>query len=154
MSEIWNKQKSKGDFGEYLVKQYLLRKGHKVQDLSNNPDYWEVDIDFLVDEQFYCEVKSDYVTGRTGNLFLEYQILYKNGKKADGYFNKSKAEYLFYLDMKNKILHCYNFAELREYVEKTKPITRTCNDGYKVVYGYCVPVNAVPHQKDTVQEAG
>ena len=145
----WHMQKSKGDTGQLLVKQYLQTRGHKVKDLSNNPEYWAKDIDFLVDDTFYMQLKTDYRCGKTGNLFLQHELEYFLGDTKEGWFHTSGANYLLYLDIRNGILYLYRLEKLREYVRTHKVISRCCRDANKIVYGYCVPI--VELRKEGIQ---
>ena len=134
MSYLWEKQKAKGDKGEELIIEFMQNRGHEVIDLSNDKRYSEPDIDFQIAGKF-VELKTDYKMSRTNNLFLETKIEYYNGTSAEGYFAKSKAEYLFYLDINNKELYIYNFEDLRKLVQSGNYQTRTAKDGYKTIYG-------------------
>lgn len=145
----WHMQKSKGDTGQLLVKQYLQRRGHTVKDLTNQSQYWAKDIDFLVDGQYYMEVKTDYRCGKTGNLFLQHELEYWNGETKEGWFHISQADYILYLDIRNGILYLYSLDALREYVRTHKVISRCCRDSNKFVYGYCVPI--VELRKEGIQ---
>lgn len=138
----------RGEQGERAVINTMISRGHTVEDLTSNKEFFEKDIDFIVSGKT-CELKTDYVIGRTGNLFLEDYMEYtKDFSRRSGFFNTSEAEFLFYLDAKNKVLYIYDFEQLRAYVKENSAFIkrRSCNDGYKVIYGYCLNKDAVNHQ--------
>ena len=135
---------SRGKKGESYVRTLMGRRNHTVEDVSND---FSIGFDFYVDDR-KCELKTDNVINYTENLFLEDYMDYMEGGRAQGWLNTSKAEYLFYLDEKNYNLYIYILDELRDYVNKNKcyiPV-RSKDDGYKVVYGYCLDKDAVRHQ--------
>lgn len=45
--------------GEYELKKYLRANGKKVVDVSEEPEYWEKDIDLIVNGETTIEVKWD-----------------------------------------------------------------------------------------------
>ena len=47
-----------GKQGEALFKQIMQDKGYQVQDVSDNPDYWSKDIDFVITSPFTGETKT------------------------------------------------------------------------------------------------
>ena len=56
----------------------MREKGYEVIDVSNNPDYYHKDIDFIIKSPFSGEVKSfevkfDTRINQTNNLYLEIE---------------------------------------------------------------------------------
>lgn len=143
----------RGALGERAVIDLMVSRGHQVVDIRADKDAQNSDIDFLIDGVL-CELKTDFVCWRTGNLFLEDILLYSNNTDAQGWFRKTEAEFLFYLDWENKQLHIYRMADLRAYICEHKRETplKFVDDGYKRVYGYCVPISALAHQLIALQE--
>lgn len=136
----------RGKKGEEKVMEIMKQRGHNIVDLTANAQYFDLDIDFLVGGRS-CELKTDYVISRTGNLFLEDYMRYDDGNYGEGYYRKSQAEYLFYYDIKSDILYIYPFEELRKYISSTPGIpVRSLEDANKTVYGYCLNKDAVEHQ--------
>ena len=83
-------------------------RGYTVEDVSNNPQYWYKDIDFIVTsstsgETKTFEVKWDTKVNTTGNLFLEYESLYSKGGK--GWFEFCEADFLAYGDAITKVFY-------------------------------------------------
>ncbi len=134
----------RGKRGENYVRDLMARRNHKVIDVSDN---YDIGFDFFVDDM-KCELKTDYVINQSGNLFLEEYMDYFKGGRTQGWFKTSKATHLLYLDEKSKTLYIYLLDSLRDYVkENIGYLTlRSLDDGYKTVFGYCVPIDAVPHQ--------
>ena len=152
---IWTEQKSIGDAGERIIKQYMELKGNEVEDISMNPAYWEQDIDFIINSRT-VEVKTDNIISSSGNLFLEYEIEHypegKLSKRDKGWFSKCKAEYLFYYDIRKDILRVYELNDLKEYINNhyvsTIQHTDCYDNGYiRIINGYKVAADDVPHTK-------
>lgn len=125
----------------------MIDRGHTVDDLTCNKECFAADIDFNISGRT-CELKTDYVINRTGNLFLEDYLVYTDGRYDGGYLRKSKAEYLLYFDIKGSVLYIYPFSELKQYIKENCgyiPI-KVRNDGFKKVYGYCLDKDKVEHQ--------
>ncbi len=108
---------TKGRTGEILFKQRAEQLGYTVQDVSNNPDYWYKDIDFIltspttgVTKTF--EVKWDSCIGRTGNLYLEETNVHSRG--GIGWFNFCQADYIAYGDAANKRFYIIPREELKK----------------------------------------
>jgi hypothetical protein len=62
-------------------------RNYRVIDVSNNPDYWSKDIDFIVTsptsgETKTFEVKWDSRINSTANLNLELSNIHSNGGKG------------------------------------------------------------------------
>lgn len=108
---------NKGRYGEILFKQRAEALDYKVEDVSNNPDYWYKDIDFIVTSPTTgavktFEVKWDSCIGRTGNLYLEETNIHSKG--GEGWFNFCQADYIAYGDAKAKIFYIIPREELKK----------------------------------------
>ena len=90
-----------GKEGERLFKEVMEARNYDVQDVSNNPDYWHRDIDFIItspttgDTKTF-EVKWDSRINKTGNLYLERASIHSKG--GLGWFEFCEADYLAYGD--------------------------------------------------------
>ena len=121
-----------GKQGEQLFQQKLQNKGYTVEDVSNNPNYWNKDIDFIVTSPTTgavktFEVKWDSRINKSGNLYLELVNMYSKGTK--GWFDFCQADYLAYGDAANSIFYIIPLLELRERVKKLpKQIAQCGND--------------------------
>lgn len=145
--------------GEQELKDWFRSQGHYVIDVSDNPQFWDKDIDLLVthkdtiEEPTTIEVKWDTKIAKTGNLFLEHNQVkidtwgYEQ-EKEDGWFRFCKAGLLFYGDAVNKCYYVFKFKELKDYVFKHKNNWREgmAKDYYfwgdlrKVSFGWLVPL--------------
>ena len=109
-----------GKQGEKLFQQQMQNKGYKVEDVSNNSDYWNKDIDFIVTSPTTgavktFEVKWDSKLNKTGNLYLE--LVNVNSKGGCGWFEFCQADYLAYGDATTQTFYIIPLLELREKVQ-------------------------------------
>ena len=121
-----------GKLGEQLFQQKMQNKGYTVEDVSNNPDYWYKDIDFIITSPTTgavksFEVKFDSRINKTGNLYLE--LVNIHSKDTKGWFDFCQADYLVYGDSLKQIFYVISLEELRERVKKLpKQIAQCGND--------------------------
>ncbi len=123
-----------GKQGERLFANIMELRNYKVQDVSNNPAYWEKDIDFIITSPTSGEVKTfevkwDQCINRTGNLYLEIANVHSKGHQ--GWFQFCQADYLAYGDAVAQIFYIIPMAELRERVKQLP--TRTAQCGFDSV---------------------
>lgn len=133
-----------GKEGELLFQQVMIARGNQVQDVSNNPDYWPQDIDFIITsttgETKTFEVKWDSRMGSTGNLFLEIRNPRSKQWNGQGWWPHCKADYLVYGDSANRIFYCFPLLELRERVKGLSLRYKSTNDYSE---GYLLPLDKV-----------
>ena len=103
---------------ELKFAEMMKNRGYEVEDVSQNSEYFDMDIDFIVSSPATglvktCEVKCDTRIHRTGNLFLETWSKYGNGL---GWWNCCKADYLVYCDAENEIFYIFELDALRKRV--------------------------------------
>ena len=120
-----------GKQGERLFKQIMESRNYTVEDVSNNENYWDKDIDFLVTSSTSgltktFEVKWDSRINRTGNLYLELTNIRSKGGK--GWFEFCQADYLVYGDACARTFYVIPLQELRKRVD-TLPF-RSARCGY------------------------
>lgn len=121
-----------GKQGEMLFQQQMQNKGYKVEDVSNNSDYWNKDIDFIVTSPTTgavktFEVKWDSRLNKTGNLYLE--LVNVNSQGGCGWFEFCQADYLAYGDATTNTFYIIPLLELREKVQHMpKQIAQCGND--------------------------
>ena len=120
---------SKGRAGELLFKEIMQARAYQVEDVSNNPDYWHKDIDFVITSPTTgavktFEVKWDSCINSTGNLYLELTNIHSRGGK--GWFNFCQADYLAYGDAVNKVFYIIPFADLKERVAQMQCRVARC----------------------------
>lgn len=112
---------SNGKYGEQLFQQKMQQQGHTVQNVSDNPDYWTKDIDFIVTSSTSgltksFEIKWDSKIKNTGNLYLELTNVHSKGGK--GWFNFCEADYIAYGDAKKRLFYVISLSQLRERVKQ------------------------------------
>ena len=110
-----------GKQGERLFAQIMRNRNYTVVDVSNNPDYWSKDIDFIITsptsgETKTFEVKWDSRISRTGNLYLELSNV--NSKDGIGWFSFCEADYIAYGDAARRKFYIIPLLELKERVEQ------------------------------------
>lgn len=123
-----------GKQGERLFKEIMDARGYKVQDVSDNPDYWPLDIDFIITspttgQQRTFEVKWDTRINRTENLFLEIRNPRSKQWNGEGWWKHCQADYLVYGDAVSHSFHIFPMKELRERVDTLNLYTKTTSDG-------------------------
>lgn len=138
----WFKDLSAGKAGESAAALLLEQRGWSVEDVSQNKEYQQKDIDFIVAKdgiETTIEVKTDAQMAHTGNFFIERE----QGNKK-GWYYYCEAEFLFYLDSQNRIFHIFKFEDLREYIRANDTRLRTASlkDGYRTIYGTLVNYNS------------
>lgn len=106
-------------------------RNYTVEDVSNNPDYWHRDIDFIITSPTTgltktFELKWDSRINRTGNLYLELTNIHSKGGK--GWYEFCEADYLVYGDATARTFYVIPLLELRERVKKLN--CRCANCGY------------------------
>ena len=115
------KMNNNGRQGELLFQQRMEAKGHKVQDVTADEQYFRKDIDFIITsattgETKSFEVKWDQKINRTGNLYLEF--VNKNSEAGLGWWEFCKADYLAYGNAKTNTFIVVPMQELRERVKR------------------------------------
>lgn len=112
-----------GKLGERKFKERMEASGYTVQDVSNNPEYWPQDIDFLITSPTSgltksMEVKYDQRINKTGNLYLELTSINSKQWNYDGWWPHTKADYLVYGDAITEVFYVIPLLELRKRVEE------------------------------------
>lgn len=117
-----------GRQGEQAFAWRMKQAGYSIQDVSNNPDYWTKDIDFIATSPTTGAVKSfevkwDSRINKTGNLYLEIANVHSKG--GNGWFNFCQADFLAYGDALAKVFYVIPMDKLRERA-KQLPHRMTC----------------------------
>ena len=112
-----------GKQGERLFKEGMMAQGYTVVDVSNDPNYWDKDIDFIITSPTSgltktFEVKWDSRIGTTGNLYLELTNINSKQWKGEGWWPHCQADFLVYGDAQNNQFHIVPMERLRERVEQ------------------------------------
>ena len=134
-----------GKQGERIFQEIMEGRGYEVVDVSNNPDYWNKDVDFIITSPTTgltktFEVKFDSRINRTGNLYLELTNIHSKQWNYDGWWPHCQADSLVYGDAVSSIFYVIPLLELRERIEKLN--CRCANCGYDST-GLLVPLGAI-----------
>ena len=116
--------------GELEFKIQAQKQGYTVEYVGDEPEYWDKDIDFILNGKLAVEVKWDSWINTTGNLFIETV----NPRSKGG---------LAYGDSKNNKFYMIKMQDLRDYIEDHEPEYKICGDGAE---GYLVPLKYVQYQ--------
>ena len=132
-----------GKQGEARFSDKMRANGYVVQDVSDNPSYWDKDIDFIVTSPSSgltksFEIKWDSRINSTGNLYLE--LFNINSKGGKGWYKFCEADYVAYGDQRADCFYIVPLADLRARVERIKPTVAQCgNDSF----GYLLPIDSI-----------
>lgn len=122
-----------GKYGEYLFKQTMLGRNYTVEDVSNNENYFDKDIDFILTSPTTgltktFEVKWDTRINRTNNLYLELTNVHSKQWNGEGWWLHCVADYLVYGDA---IAHTFYVIPLLALRERVAQLTlRIASCGY------------------------
>lgn len=112
------KAKRIGNQGEKLVSEWLQRLGYTVEDVSMNRDYFSLDIDFIAkkgEEEMQVEVKTDQRMADSGNVLLEVRV--DIDKNKPGWWQYCQATHLFFVDIRQHVVHCVRREELKQLIK-------------------------------------
>ncbi len=132
-----------GKQGERIFKEVMTERNYSVEDVSNNPEYWHKDIDFVITSPTSgltksFEVKWDSRIHDTSNLYLETESI--NSKGGKGWLEFCEADYLAYGDAFNNTFYMIPLPELKEKL-KVLP-QRVAHCGYEST-GLLVSLNDI-----------
>ena len=118
-----------GKYGEALFRDKISRLDYTVVDVSNNPTYWDKDIDFIITSHRSgltksFEVKYDSRINSTGNLYLELTNVHSKGGR--GWYEFCKADFLAYGDAQAQVFYIFPLDALRERVSKLNARQARC----------------------------
>lgn len=121
-----------GKQGEQLFKKIMEERNYTVVDVSDNSDYFDKDIDFIITSSASgltktFEVKWDNRINKTGNLYLELVNIHSKGGK--GWYEFCEADYVAYGDATSGTFYIISLLELRERVKQlSKRLAQCGND--------------------------
>lgn len=128
--------------GEAMVKSYLESTGRTVIDMTNNPEYWLQDVDFLAikgNRTEKIEVKFDWNINKYRSMFVE--LMANIEKKQPGWIDSTKADFIFYVDAISLDCHIVKPVDLRQYIATNDYQVKYCSkDKYKTTSGAIVPL--------------
>lgn len=130
-----------GKRGEKLFAERMSAKGYIVEDVSDNPSFWNKDIDFIIESPYTgtvktMEVKYDSRINRTGNLYLELTNIHSQGGK--GWYKFCEADVLAYGDAQTDIFYMIPVEKLREVTNQCYYPIGSCDGGEST--GLLVPL--------------
>lgn len=120
-----------GKIGENLFIDKVSGAGFIIEDLTANPDYWEIDVDMRVtnpatNNSRLIEVKYDARIAKTNNLFIE--IYNNHSKGGKGWWNFCKADYIAYGDANAQCFHFFARDDLKNIIKSKWHKTARCGD--------------------------
>jgi hypothetical protein len=132
----------RGKQGENAVNIALTARGNKVRDVSGIYDYQRKDIDFIVSNgtnETSLEVKTDYKSEITGNLFIETYNAKNESRYGNGWFHYCEAEYICFAQLNNKLAHIVKLEDIKTAINNSKfRVANTSNTS-----GYLLPLYIV-----------
>ena len=119
-----------GKQGERTFRAQMEARGYKVEDVSDNSNFWDKDIDFIVTSPTTGAVKSfevkwDTRINSTGNLYLEMVSIYSKGGK--GWFEFCEADYVAYGDSHTETFYIIPLASLKQRVKELPERIGNCS---------------------------
>ena len=148
----FNQQNQLGKIAETAVKQILENRGNQVADVSSQPDFQKIDVDFIINNKLYFEIKLDNRAKQTGNVFLEEGKDRKTGYYPS-WFSKCQADVLVFYDSDTKTAQFYDWSKLKD-IARAYP-TKTYYDYVDncITYFKAIPAEKVESALLLVQEA-
>ena len=131
---------------EWICRAYWTIKGYQYLNLTDNPLFYEDDIDFVVYryDGDNCESVSVEVKGSnySRSLFVETEVYNKRSKqRVDGWFYKCRADQLFVVDMREGFIYVFSLEDLREYIKTKKTREATHEDSNQITRGRIVYID-------------
>ena len=83
-----------GKQAEKYAEQYFIKNKWQYKDVRNNPDYWKIDIDYIVNNETY-EVKRNFHNAIYGRAGWYFWIELKVGNNL-GWWYKTQADYFLF----------------------------------------------------------
>lgn len=114
-NENFNDDLAVGKRGEKLVSQAMMKRGHRVIDVSDNTDYQDIDVDLVLSKDgitINLEVKNDLVSNYTGNVFVETYNRNNISRNGLGWFSYTEADYIIFVQERKKLGHIVSIDEL------------------------------------------
>ena len=117
-TRTFSEKKEIGNLGEQKVKAVSELWGYEVEDVSDNPEYFDKGYDLIArkdGKEVHLEVKTDNKTWTTGNLCVEEVSNYETNKPGWLYTGADDVVIVFY-DPYNEMLRYTKMKHLREFV--------------------------------------
>jgi hypothetical protein len=107
---------AKGDLGERIVKEYCQANNILYEEKSDLHSQVNLKIDCIIDG-IPVDVKSNYFKG-----YLVVEV--HTRKNKPGWIYTTTAEQIYGVDVDTKSIYRYNVLEMREYIDKVKPVIK------------------------------
>ena len=132
------RDKAKGKRGEQIVYDYYYGLGCNIIDVSEDKEYQQQDIDFLIDGIGYEVKTQNCIQGNKICIELTANV----ERNYNGWFYTTAAEYLIFVDKVNEILYKIRTEDLREYYYKNRQgiQTRKQDNAYKTSVIAFIPI--------------
>lgn len=137
-----------GKEAEKAFYQLMIQRGHSVQDVSADPNYYYKGDFILTDKEgqtAIVEVKQDERMWETGNLYLETINTRSTGIGGLGWWEYCSADYVAYFDWIKQIVYIFDMQKLHERVKQLPERKGYCGNNS---VGLLVNINKV---KDIAQ---
>lgn len=132
-----------GKYGETLISNALTAKGFKVDDRSNDWTYRRNDIDFIIidrnGQEKTLEVKTDYASEYTNNVFIELENNNNKSHNYKGWLRYSLADYICFIQPNKKEAFIVSLEELKQRIKYGKYKRARGKDAY----GVLLPITAL-----------
>jgi hypothetical protein len=132
-------QLERGKLGEDLVYKHLRKMTGMVVDVRDVAHWRSVDVDFLLFKDrmiWQLEVKTDDQICSTGNFFIETMSNIGYGKL--GWFFVTKADWIYYVDVKNRECYILSMDYLRQVLPNVKKEYKRCKNEQYESEGYII----------------
>lgn len=143
---IFKVDNANGKRGERIFASFLKQRGYKFEDVSENKEYQDDDIDFVVETKLgrkvSFEVKNDSLIHKTGNIFFE--SISNVDHNTVGCFEKTKSTYMAICSEPGKKIYLVKSQFLKDYVNENKNSLRYISrvPGSNSA-GYLIPVRKI-----------
>lgn len=132
----------RGKQGETAIAATLAARGNILTDVSGEYEYQRKDIDFIVsngDKQTTLEVKTDYKSEITGNLFIETYNTANESRNGNGWYTYCQAQYMAFVQLNKRQAHIIAFDEMKSLIDGNKyRVANTYNTS-----GYLLPIGEI-----------
>ena len=120
-----------GKRGERIFRDRMRYQGFQVEDVRKDPEYWMIDIDFMITNPNTgntrgFEVKYDSKIHTTNNLYLELTNIHSKQWNGEGWWPHCEADFLVYGDQQVNKFYVIPLLELRERVKQLNPKVAQC----------------------------
>ena len=135
-----------GKRGERLMKAAFLKRGHQVEDLSENREYQKKDIDMRLTKggvSITLEVKNDIKSNSTGNVFIEIYNANNISRNGEGWLCYCEADYLCFVQEFWNKAHIVNREELIRHIwaGEYRKVKTAFSEGFIVPVGQLQKLN-------------